>query len=125
MSERTVDTLRLESVSPVFHVSDVAAALAFYCEGLGFAVAWKWGEPATHASVCRGSVSISLALDARKAGTGEAYIEVSGIDDYHQELVTRGVSLGDLADRPYGMRDFAVIDRSGNRIVFGQAVAGG
>jgi hypothetical protein len=68
-------------------------------------------------------VSISLALDSRRAGTGEAYIEVGGIDDYHEELVTRGVPLGDLADRPYGMRDFAVIDPSGNRILFGQATA--
>jgi catechol 2,3-dioxygenase-like lactoylglutathione lyase family enzyme len=123
MSQRTVDTIRFESVSPVFHVSDVATALAFYCDGLGFNVAWKWGQPATHASVCRGRVSISLALDSRKAGTGDAYIEIGGIDDYHEELATRGLPLGDLADRPYGMRDFAVIDPNGNRIVFGQATA--
>lgn len=123
MSQRTVDTIRFESVSPVFHVSDVATALAFYCDGLGFNVAWKWGQPATHANVCRGRVSISLALDSRKAGTGDAYIEVGGIDGYHDELATRGVPLGDLADRPYGMRDFAVIDPSGNRVVFGQATA--
>jgi catechol 2,3-dioxygenase-like lactoylglutathione lyase family enzyme len=36
MSQRTVDTIRFESASPVFHVSDVATALAFYCDGLGF-----------------------------------------------------------------------------------------
>ena len=123
MSQRTVDAIRFESVSPVFHVSDVTTALAFYCDGLGFNVAWKWGQPATHASVCRGNVSISLTLDPRKVGTGDAYIEVSGIDSYHEELATRGVPLGDLADRPYGMRDFAVIDPNGNRIVFGQATA--
>jgi catechol 2,3-dioxygenase-like lactoylglutathione lyase family enzyme len=123
MSQRTIDAIRFESVSPVFHVSDVTTALAFYCVGLGFNVAWKWGQPATHASVCRGSVSISLTLDSQKAGTGDAYIEVGGIDSYHEELATRGVPLGDLADRPYGMRDFAVIDPSGNRIVFGQATA--
>ena len=122
MSQGTVDTIPFESVSPVFHVLNVATALAFYCESLGFALAWKWGEPATQASVCRGRVSISLALDPRKAGTGEAYIEVGGIDDYHSELATRGVALGEVADRPYGMRDFAVTDRSGNRIVFGQAI---
>ena len=116
------DTTEFESVSPVFHVSDIALALAFYCEGLGFNVAWKWGQPATHASVCRGRVCITLGLDSTKAGTGDAYIEVGGIDNYHAELTTRGVPLGDLADRPYGMRDFAVTDPSGNRIVFGQTM---
>ncbi len=96
--------------------------MCFSIRGHGFSVAWKWGQPATHTNVCRGRVSISLVLDPGKAGTGDAYIEVDGIDDYHKELATRAVLLGDVADRPYGMRDFAVIDRSGNRIVFGQAI---
>lgn len=122
MSQRTLETIPFESVTPVFHVSDVTTALALYCEGLGFSVAWQWGQPPMHASVCRGRVSIHLALDTQKAGTGEAYVEVGEIDDYYQELATRGVTLGNLADRAYGMRDFAVVDRSGNRIVFGQAI---
>jgi hypothetical protein len=43
MSQPTVDAIKFESVSPVFHGSDVATALAFYCDGLGFKVAWNRG----------------------------------------------------------------------------------
>jgi hypothetical protein len=49
-----------------------------------------------------------------------AYVQMSGVDAYFAELRARRVITGDLADRPYGMRDFEVVDPSGNRIAFGQ-----
>ncbi len=113
-----------EGVSPVFPVSDVAAVLAFYRESLGFDVAWTWGDPPTHANVCRGHIDISLTLKSEVAGSGEAYVGVRGVDALFAELRGRNVACGELADRACGMRDFAVTDPDGNRIVFGEAVAG-
>jgi catechol 2,3-dioxygenase-like lactoylglutathione lyase family enzyme len=107
-------------ISPVFPVADVPAAVAFYRERLGFDLGWIWGDPPTHASVCRGAVGISLALEPSDAGSGEAYVELRGIDAYYAELRGRNVELGELHDRPYGMRDFALIDLDGNRLVFGE-----
>jgi len=49
-----------------------------------------------------------------------AYIQVSGVDAYYSELKARGVNLGDLGTREYGMRDFEVIDPNGNRLAFGE-----
>lgn len=111
-----------EAVSPVFPVSDVPAALMFYCERLGFDLGWTSGDPPTHANVRRGRVSLSLALDASSAGSGNAYVELIGVDAYFAELQDRGLALGELADRPYGMRDFSVTDTSGNRLVFGESI---
>jgi uncharacterized glyoxalase superfamily protein PhnB len=111
-----------EDVSPVFFVGDVSAALVFYCDRLGFDKAWTWGDPPTHANVCRGRVSISLTLDSSAIGSGEAYINLRGIDVYFAELRDRNVVVGELADRPYGMRDFAVVDPSENRLVFGEPI---
>jgi hypothetical protein len=48
-----------------------------------------------------------------------AYIQVSGVDAYYSERA-RGVSLSDLGNREYGMRDFEVIDPNGNRLAFGE-----
>jgi catechol 2,3-dioxygenase-like lactoylglutathione lyase family enzyme len=112
---------KFEGISPWFPVSDVGAALAFYRERLGFELGWTWGEPPTHANVCRGAIDISLMLEPATKGGGEAYVYLRGIDAYHAELRARGVDVGELGDRPYGMRDFALVDPDGNRLVFGQA----
>jgi len=113
-----------DGISPVFFVKDAAEALTFYCEHLGFEVGWTWGTPVTHANVCRGRISISLMLDAGRAGSGEAYVELKGVNAYHAELQGRNVTVGELADRVYGMRDFELIDPSGNRLVFGEPTVG-
>jgi catechol 2,3-dioxygenase-like lactoylglutathione lyase family enzyme len=124
MSEPAVATPEFQEISPVFPVTDVAAAVAFYRERLGFDLGWIWGDPPTHANVCRGTVSISFAFDTSKAGTGEAYVGLSGVDAYHADLRARGVAVGELDDREYGMRDFALADPDGNRLVFGEFTGG-
>jgi catechol 2,3-dioxygenase-like lactoylglutathione lyase family enzyme len=114
--------IEFEDISPVFFVTDVSASLAFYRERLGFDIGWIWGDPPTHANVCRGRISISLTLDPAAAGGAEAYVGLKGVDAYFAELQNRNVAVGELADRPYGMRDFAVIDPSQNRLVFGEPI---
>jgi catechol 2,3-dioxygenase-like lactoylglutathione lyase family enzyme len=112
---------RLEAVTPRLPVQDVDELLTFYVEGLGFKLGWKWGEPTTHASVCRNEVSFDLiSVPAERQGTAMAYVQVKGIDAYHAELTKRNVKVGAVDNRPYGMRDFEVVDPCGNRIAFGQ-----
>jgi catechol 2,3-dioxygenase-like lactoylglutathione lyase family enzyme len=124
MSKPVATVPAFEGISPWFPVSDVTAAVAFYRERLGFDLGWIWGDPPTHANVCRGAIDISLALESSKARTGEAYVGLRGVDAYYAELRARGVEVGELADRPYGMRDFALVDPDGNRLVFGESTVG-
>jgi hypothetical protein len=104
----------------VFPVSDVPAA------GRSIASVWVltlvgFGENLrrTPASAAASWTSI-LTLEPSDAGSGEAYVELRGVDAYYEELRARNVELGELHDRPYGMRDFALIDLDGNRLVFGE-----
>jgi catechol 2,3-dioxygenase-like lactoylglutathione lyase family enzyme len=120
----SVSQPEFDGITPIFSVSDVAAALSFYRDRLGFEIGWTWGDPPTHANVCRGRIDITLTAKSEAAGSGHAYITVRDVDAYFAELRGRNVACGDLADQTYGMRDFSVVDPSGNRIVFGQAVAG-
>jgi catechol 2,3-dioxygenase-like lactoylglutathione lyase family enzyme len=113
---------KFKDVSPVMPVSDIPSALAFYCEALGFNLGWTWGEPPTHASVGRGRIDMMLTLNPARAGNGDVYVGLNGVDAYFAELQSRKVVLDDLADRPYGMRDFSVRDPSGNRLVFGESI---
>ena len=117
-------TPKFEAVTPRLPVSDVERALAFYVDQLGFRLGWKWEKPVTHANVCRDCVGLDLVADpAGQRGTAMAYIQLSGVDDYFSELKGRNVQLGDLGDRPYGMRDFELTDPSGNRLAFGEPLS--
>ena len=116
---------RFEAVTPRVPVRSVEEALKFYRDQLGFDLGWKWGAPVTHANVCRDSISLDLvSAPAGRSGTAVAYIQVSGVDAYYAELRARGVSLSDLGDRDYGMRDFEVIGPNGKRLAFGEPTQG-
>jgi catechol 2,3-dioxygenase-like lactoylglutathione lyase family enzyme len=112
---------KFEAVTPRLPVSDVEEALTFYVDKLGFALGWKWGNPLTHANVCRDSIALDLiASPADRQGTARAYVQLSGVDAYFAELKGRNVILGDIGNRPYGMRDFELVDPCGNRLAFGE-----
>lgn len=113
--------LKFEAVTPRLPVSDVETALTFYVDKLGFALGWKWGHPVTHANVCRDSIALDLvASPADRQGTARAYVQLRGVDAYFSELTRRNLVLSDLGNRPYGMRDFEVVDPYGNRLAFGE-----
>jgi uncharacterized glyoxalase superfamily protein PhnB len=47
------------------------------------------------------------------------------VDAYHAQLRAKGVRLvRDLADQPWGMREFGIATPDGHRIMFGQAIRG-
>ncbi len=114
-------TPRFNAVTPRLPVENVEDLLAFYTSSLGFELGWKWGEPVTHANVCRNDVSFDLiSVPKGHQGTAMAYVQMSGVDKYHAELRARNVGVSAVDNRPYGMRDFEVVDPCGNRIAFGQ-----
>ena len=112
----------------VFAVTDLEASLGYFENQLGFGVAFRFGEPAYYAGVCRGAVTIHLTdADDRKASVGHATISlmVDDVNATHRELVTRGANITvEIDDRPYGLRDFMVEDPDGNHIAFGGPLGG-
>ena len=120
MNNPKIKVPRFEAISPRLPAIDVDEALKYYCDQLGFQLGWKWGDPVTHANVCRDSISLDLIASPPKIGPALAYIQLTGVDDYYSELKQRNVEVGDLGNRPYGMRDFELVDPSGNRLAFGE-----
>ena len=56
---------------------------------------------------------------------GQVYIRVNNIEQLYQELVDRGVTIhpnGSLAEKPWGQKEFAILDPDNNLITFGQAI---
>jgi len=119
--------LEVTAVEPILAVRDLEEGVDYFADALGFERAWTWGNPPERAGVTRGAASLQLVHDAPFAPDGPSalYLHVRGIDDFYAACVERGAEIvSELADRPFGMRDFRVMDPSGNRIAFGEAVRG-
>ncbi len=49
---------------------------------------------------------------------------MTGVDAYYDQTIIAGAKVAmPLADRPYGMRDFRIVDPSGNELSFGETTA--
>jgi len=113
---------RVTRLFPVFSVSKLDAALDFYENKLGFAVAWSWGTPATRAGISLDDIEIHLDCAGVGAPPGPSvvYCHMTDVHSYYAACKSRGVSFAlDLGERPWGMVDFRVADPDDNRIGFG------
>lgn len=113
---------RVTRLFPVFTVLDLDEAVAYYRDKLGFVVSWTWGEPVSRAGVTLDDVEIQLEGAGLGAPPGPSvvYCHMTDVDAYYEACRSRGATIAmEIGDRPWGMRDFRVIDPSGNRIGFG------
>jgi uncharacterized glyoxalase superfamily protein PhnB len=118
-------TIDLYQVFPIFSVRDLDQAIAWYTGRLGFELAWTWGTPPIRAGVRLGAVEFQLVCDPTSAASGPSvvYCHMHGVDAYHDACRERGAEIAvELGDRPWGARDFRVVDSSGNRIGFAEVL---
>lgn len=113
----------MHASTTVFTVKDVLESLAYYCDRLGFEVAFEYGNPTFYVGLCSGDVTLHLIAAAqipRQPGQGAISIFVDDVDALHEDLVRRGAKvLKSPKDYDYGLRDFDVADLDGNVIFFG------
>lgn len=112
--------LELRTAVPVLPVEDVSKAVEFYVTRLGFVKAFEMGA---YAGVQRGPLMIHLdGEDNAYRGPTCCRVGVQGVDALSSEMEARGVVHPDepLETKPWGIRQFSVLDCCGNRITFGQ-----
>ncbi len=106
--------------APVLHVPDVRAAATFYRDVLGFT--WDFGDDG-YAVVWRDNSAVHFVRGEGAPAGVHLFQWVRDVDAYHNEIVGRGARVAAApADRPYGIREFAVQDLNGVGIVFGQDI---
>jgi uncharacterized glyoxalase superfamily protein PhnB len=109
----------LVKIMPELPLSDVPAGVAYYRDVLGFSVNYQQHDIGV---LDRDQVRVLLiARTERHAGIGSCYVYVRDADALHAELVARGANVqGEPVSRPWGLREFVVLDPEGNRLTFGQ-----
>ncbi len=117
-------------VHPVLGARNVAEAVSWYVEKLGFRKTFDdGGDPVLYAGVKRDDVEIHLqwhdvASFAAEDGDCPAYrFEVDDPDALFEEYRTRGVLREGMAvrDTPWGTREFGVHDPNGMALAFYRA----
>jgi catechol 2,3-dioxygenase-like lactoylglutathione lyase family enzyme len=104
---------------PELPCDDVAAAVAYYRDVLGFRINYQQHDLGV---MDRDKITLVLiARTARHTGIGSAYIYIEDADALFAELRAKGANLqGEPVSHPWGLRDFGVLDLEQNRITFGQ-----
>jgi len=117
-------------VTPFIHVPDIANALRFFNEILGFKTRLRL---ANYAYIHRETVGFRLLEEKSPDGAPPGnrrfayYIDVRNVDELYAELRPRLDTLpaGDVhgpADKHYGQRELLVLAPDGNLIAFGHAI---
>ena len=115
--------------APYFPVPDVEQAVGHYERVFGFACEYVAGSPPEFALVSRDGLCIMLrrvseriAPNEQQGGTWDAFFWVRDVRALHDELQGRGavVVYGPIVQQAYNMEEFAVRDRDGYVLGFGQ-----
>ncbi len=112
---------------PTLPSRSIPATLAFYAR-LGFS-GRVLGADAAYAAVTRGSVELHFfahpALRPAESHAG-CYVRVTNVDALYAALAAAALPpagiprMEAVADKPWGMREFAVVDPDGNLLRIGQ-----
>jgi uncharacterized glyoxalase superfamily protein PhnB len=119
----------LTAVRCVLAVQDLARSVAFYRDVLGCTLDAEFPGWAI-LSRDRFQMMLGECRDAMPAaGMGDhsyfAYVTVEGVDDLDRELAAKGVErIREIADQPWGRREFGVRTPDGHRLMFGQPLDG-
>jgi catechol 2,3-dioxygenase-like lactoylglutathione lyase family enzyme len=112
----------------VLAVNDLDASRRFYTDTLGFEETLRVdGWSFLSRGTCRlrlGHCPDAQPMSACQDHSWFAYLHVQDATNLFREFAAKNVEIWHaLADKPWGMREFAIVTPDGHRIVFGEAIA--
>ena len=113
----------LIEIHPKLPMRDKVLTKNYYLNLLGFEELGDYGD---YLMVGKDNIEIHFfefkGLDP-KENYGQVYIRTSNIDELYQSLLHKNVAIhpnGQLEDKPWGQREFALLDPDYNLLTFGQ-----
>ena len=117
----------LNSISPKLPMRNKAATREFYVTRLGFQIFGK-ADYDGYLMLRKDKVEIHFFefrnLDP-KENYGQVYIRTDRIEAYYQSLLDNKVRIhpnGNLETKPWGQKEFSVLDPDHNLLTFGQSI---
>jgi catechol 2,3-dioxygenase-like lactoylglutathione lyase family enzyme len=112
----------------VLAVNDLEASKRFYSEKLGFSEEFSiegWSFLSRGACNLRlGHCPDAKPMLASQDHSWFAYLHVRDASGFYEETLRNGVEIWHkLEDKPWGIREFAIVTPDGHRIVFGEEIA--
>ncbi|MBD0335770.1 MAG: VOC family protein [Cyanobacteria bacterium Co-bin13] len=112
-----------KSAVPILASLDITKTIQFYCSVLGFTKIYE--ESGVYGIVQRDVVQVHFWACSKKhiAENTACRINAQGIDALYSEYRHKGVihPNAPLQEKPWGNREFAILDEDGNLITFFEA----
>lgn len=115
----------LTDINPKLPMRDKTATKEFYLNLLGFGEIADYGD---YLLIKKDNIEIHFFefkdLDP-KENYGQVYIRTTDIDNLYQSLLNNKVSIhpnGALQTKPWGQKEFALLDPDNNLLTFGQGL---
>lgn len=117
----------LTDINPKLPMRDKNKTREFYTKQLGFS---EFGSADYEGYLMMGKDQIQLHFFEFKdldptANYGQVYIRTDAIEEFYQSLLDKGTSIhpnGPLQIKPWGQKEFSVLDPDDNLLTFGQAL---
>ncbi len=115
----------LTDIIPKLPMRDKNVARAFYINKLGFK---EIGDYEAYLMVRKDKIEIHFFQFKElkpKENYGQVYIRTNGIDDFYQTLLDDKIKIhpnGKLESKPWGQREFSLLDPDTNLLTFGQSI---
>ena len=115
----------LTAINPKLPMRDKTLTKAFYLKNLSFKELGDFGD---YLIVGKDNIEIHFfefkGLDP-KENYGQVYIRTEDIDKLYQSLLDNKTSIhpnGHLQNKPWGQKEFALLDPDNNLLTFGQRI---
>jgi catechol 2,3-dioxygenase-like lactoylglutathione lyase family enzyme len=119
--------MKLTHIHPKLPMRDKAITRQYYLDHLGFEDIGSHDFP-EYLILAKDQIELHFFLfpDLNPAeNDGQVYIRVEGIEDYYQDLLKRKAPIhpnGPLQSKPWGQKEFAILDPDHNLLTFGESI---
>jgi uncharacterized glyoxalase superfamily protein PhnB len=109
---------------PVLEYEDIAVAISWLTDKLGFAERWRAGTHRAQLSFGDSAIAITAANPAKPIAKTNIMIRVKNVAPHYDRAQKQGVEiLRPPSDFPYGERQYSVRDIGGHVWTFSQTIA--
>ena len=112
---------KVEGITPILNVKNLAASIDYYVNVLGFTKDWDWGDPPDFGGVSRDGVSIMLCEGGQGHPGTWIWIGVEDAEAFYDEYKASGATIRETPTNRAWAYELKVEDLDGHVLRIGSA----